>query len=391
MEIMTREKLNDLMQRSGHSLISLYIPTHRLGRDIQQDSVRLKNMLTKAREQLETSGLRNPEIEKLLRPAESLLLDTLFWQHQSDGLALFIATDYIRYYRLPANFDEFFIIGERFYLKPLLPLLSKNGHFYVLALSQKQVRLLEGSLYSLDEIDLVDMPTGMREALVFDDPERQLQFHTGTSTPGRGGVRPAIFHGQGVSEQNAKTDLLRYFQQVDKGLMAMLGDERSPLVLAGVDYLLPIYQQANNYPNLVKEGIIGNPDDLPPTQMHKQAWKIVEPILNTDQLEAVLQYQELSGSGSKMASNSINSIIPAAHYGRVDTLFVTLDAQVWGNFDASKNVLEQHQNFHPSDQDLLDLAAVQTLLNSGVVYALENSMMPDDGPLAAIFRYTYQE
>lgn len=390
MEIMTREKLNDLTQRSGHSLISLYIPTHRLGRDIQQDSVRLNNLLKKTRERLETSGLRNPDIEKLLRPVESLLLDAHFWQHQSDGLALFIAPDYMRYYRLPANFDEFLIIGERFYLKPLLPLLSKNGHFYVLALSQKRVRLLEGSYYSLDEIDLGDMPTGMREALVFDDPEKQLQFHTGTSTPGRGGTRPAIFHGQGVSEDDAKTDLLRYFQQVDKGLMAMLGDERSPLVLAGVDYLLPIYQQANNYPNLVKEGIFGNPDDLTATQMHKQAWKIVEPILNTDQHEALSHYQELSGSGSKLASNSINSIIPAAHFGRVDTLFVTLGTQVWGNFDASKNILEQHQNFLPGDQDLLNMAAVQTLLNSGVVYALENSMMPDHDPLAAVFRYTHE-
>jgi hypothetical protein len=67
-----------------------------------------------------------------------------------------------------------------------------------------------------------------------------------------------------------------------------------------------------------------------------------------------------------------------------------IDAQVWGNFDASKNVLEQHQNFHPGDQDLLDLAAVQTLLNSSMVYALENTLMPDDGPCAAVFRYTYE-
>jgi glucose-6-phosphate 1-dehydrogenase len=93
--------------------------------------------------------------------------------------------------------------------------------------------------------------------------------------------------------------------------MAIFGDERSPLVLAGVDYMLPIYQQANNYPNLVKEGIIGNPDDLTATQMHKQAWKIVEPILNTDQHEALSHYQKLRGSVSKLSSNSINSIITA--------------------------------------------------------------------------------
>ena len=390
MEIFTREMLNELSRAEGQTLISLYMPTHRVGREIQQDPIRLKNLLSQAEQRLADRGLRIPEVEAVLKSAQTLQMNGQFWQHQSDGLALFITTDFMRYYRLPTNFEKLLVIAERFHVKPLLPFLSRNGHFYVLTLSQKQIRLLEGSLFSIDEIDLENVPTSLREALKFDDPERQLQFHTGTNATGVGGARPAVFHGQGAREDDAKTDLLRYFQQVDKGLMEMLGDEQAPLVLAGVDYLLPICKQANNYHYLVNEAIEGNPDDLSAEELHQQAWKIIEPIFNTDQRQAIARYKESIGSGSKLASNSLKSIIPAAHYGRVDTLFVALGTQIWGSFDAPKNSLEQQQEFRPGDQDLLDLAAVQTLLNGGAVYALEPGMMPDEAPISAIFRYTYE-
>lgn len=390
MEILTKENIRILAQEFGKNLISLYLPTHRVGREMQQDPVRLKNILTKARERLQARGLRKPEIHHLLKSADNLLLDSYFWQHQSDGLAVFVTTKYMNYYRLPLKFEELLMIGERFHLKPLLPLLARNGHFYVLALSQKQVRLFEGSLYSIDEIKLDDTPTSLHEALRFEDPERQLQYHTGTSSPGHAGARPALFHGQGVSEDDSKTNLLRYFQKINQGLMELLGNEVAPLVLAGVEYLLSIYKKANNYPNMVQDFIEGNPDDISAAALHQQAWDIVEPIFHRDQQQAETHYHELIGSDSNLASNHFKSIIPAAYHGRVDTLFVALGEQLWGSFDASTNTVELHQEFHPGDQDLLDFAAVQTLLNGGKVYALDPDDMPDEAPLSSIFRYTLE-
>jgi hypothetical protein len=332
--------------------------------------------------------LRKPDIENLLEEAQKLQEDSEFWQHMSDGFALFLSAGFMVYYRLPIEFEELLVISERFHLKPLLPMLSRNGHFYVLAISQKQVRLLEGSLYSIDEIKLEDIPRSLREALRFDDPEKQLQFHTGSVTPSHAGANPAAYHGQGASEDDTKTDLLRYFQQIDEGLMEMFIDEQAPLVLAGVDYLIPIYKQANNYHYLVEEAIEGNPDQIDARDLHHLARKIVKPIFLEDQHQALARYKELHGSGSELASNRIDAIIPAAHYGRVETLFTSLGMQKWGRFDASKNSLEQHREFQQGDQDLLDLAAVQTLLNGGVVYALEPENMPDSNLLAAVLRYT---
>jgi len=94
---------------------------------------------------------------------------------------------------------------------------------------------------------------------------------------GKGGHHPAKFHGQGVGIDEAKEDILRYFQHIDRGLHALLKDETAPLMLAGVEYLFPLYQEANTYPHLLEQGITGNPDKLKAETLREKAWDIVEP------------------------------------------------------------------------------------------------------------------
>ena len=391
MDILTRQMVNELSQAKGEVLISVYMPTHRVGRQVQQGPIRLKNLLSEARTDLENRGLRKPVIDDLLKPVERLIADGGFWQHQSDGLVLFISPGFFKYYRLPIEIEELLVVSERFHLKPLFPLLSNNGHFYVLALSQKEIRLLHGSRFSITQVDLENVPTSLRQALWFDDPEKQLQYHSGTSAPGGTGKRASIFHGHGANEADEKDEILRYFQRVDKGLGALLGNEQDPLVLAGVDYLLPIYQQASDYPYLVDSFIEGNPDELSPEELHQRAWGILEPIFQQERNQTLEKYIELHQAGSDLASSDESFIVAAAHYGVVETLFVALGVQRWGNFDPQNRDVKWHVEFQPGDQDLLDLAAVQTLKNGGTVYALEPENMPENTLLAAIFRYSLSE
>jgi len=391
MDIFDKEHLNHLLERSGRSLLSLYMPTHRTGREMQQDPIRFKNLLSQAEQNLSESGLQKPEIDSALKFAHRLQVDGKFWQHMSDGLALFLSEDFMEFYRLPVTFEPLLIISERFYIKPLLPLINKNGHFYILALSQKEIRLFKGGLFGIDEIDLKATPTSLQEALPFDDPEKQLQFHTGGTSPRNTGSHPAEFHGQGATEADAKTNLLRYFQKVDQGVIELLGSEKFPLVLAGLDYLLPIYREANSYPHLITESIEGNPDQLSTGEIHQLAWKLIEGYFAADEHKALGRFEELQGAGSKLASTKIEKILPAAYFGRVDTLFVAQEIQFWGTLDSEGGILEKHQKFRIGDQDLLDIAAAQTLLNRGLVYALDLDRMPGENPIAAIFRYTYDE
>ena len=57
-----------------------------------------------------------------------------------------------------------------------------------------------------------------------------------------------------------------------------------------------------------------------------------------------------------------------------------------GIFNPATRVFYVHQPARFNDDDLLDIAATQTLLHGGSVSVVERGEMPDEGPLAAVLR-----
>ncbi len=86
-------------------------------------------------------------------------------------------------------------------------------------------------------------------------------------------------------------------------------------------------------------------------------------------------------------SKDLEDIVRGAYHGRVEVLFVALGVQRWGFFDSATDSVRLHDTAEPGDEDLLDFAAIQTLLNGGSVYAVEPENVPDDRRVAAILRY----
>lgn len=383
MDLLSRTELESLAAVQDERCVSIYLPTHKAGPDTQQDPLRCKNLLREAEKQLSTVGMRASELKNILTPARDLELDPVFWRHQSDGLALFLSAKEFRYYRLPVAFSETVVVATRFHLKPLFPLFFSGGRFFLLTLSQNEVQLFECTQHQIDEVSLANAPTSLAEALKYDEPESQLQFHTGTA--GGRGRRAAMFHGQGVGTDDNKDRILRFFQQLDKGLHEILHNEHAPLVLAGVDYLLPIYQEANSYCFLVNDGVIGNPEGRSLNTLHQQAWAIMQPLFQRTQAEARAEFQQLSGT--ERASASLKAIVPAAYQGRVDALFAAVGVQQWGTFHPDDHTVTLYDEMGPGHEDLLDFAALHTFINGGAVYATSPEQVPADAPLAAVFRY----
>lgn len=383
MSVLGRDELKALMTPSTGMCVSLYMPTHRTWEDTRQDPIRFKNLLRSAEERLIEHGMRSVDVRTQLQPAQQLFDSQPFWQHLSDGLAMFIAPQMFRHYRLPFPFQEFVVVTERFHVKPLLPLLSGDGQFYILALSQNGVRLLQGTRYSVSDIELEDIPSDLAETLRHDDRGQPLQFHTRVSAATSG---PApIFFGHGIGGAEDKRNIVRYFRAVDRGLRDLLRDEPAPLVLAGVEYLFPLYREANSYRHLFEEGIAGNPELMTAEDLHTRAWAMVQPHFLKAQHEAAAAYERLLGLGR--ASGDVEAVVPAAYSGQVDRLFVAVGVQCWGTFDPTTHAVHWHGEAQTGDEDLLDLAAIHTLLNSGTVYAVAPEYVPDIRPLAAIFRY----
>ncbi len=382
MDIITIEEFKNLIDKPSGWCVSLYMPTHRQGPETEQDPIRYKNLLRQIEDRLKNKGLRTPDVQEMLKPAQRLVQDPAFWRHQSDGLAVFITAETFQTFRLPLPFSELVVVSDRFHLKPLLPLFTGDGHFYMLALSQNEIRLLEGTRYTVDEVAAENLPKSMADALQYEHFSQELQFHT--SSAGGGERRPAMFHGHDARDEDKKR-ILRWFHKLDAELSALLTGERSPLVLAGVDYLLPLYQEANTYAHLLAEGVTGNPEERRPQELHERAWPLVQPVFTQAREKALARYSQSIPNGQ--GSDDLSEVILAAHHGRVDVLFVALGVQIWGTYDPATQAVDVHEGHESGDEDLLDLAAMQTIMQGGTVYAVAPEQMPTAAPVAAVFRY----
>jgi hypothetical protein len=383
----TREEIRDLLTLPGKPRVSIYMPTFRAGVETQQNPIRLKNLLRSVQENLEASGMESTGAAELMAPVRELVDDQAFWQQASDGLAIFCTPEVLRTYRLPTAVDELALVNDRFHLKPLFTLLAEDAPFYILTLSLKNIRLIAANRHRAEEVELPpDVPRSFTEAMG-ELTRRYSQFQPGTSakTP----HRAPIFHGHGTGEDNLKAEIVQYFNLTDKALAKYMDRDNAPVVLAGVEYLLPRYKETTELPHVLDEGLTGNCDGLSADQLRDMAWEIVEPVLTAGRQKAVERYGDLLGTGR--ASSRYDEILPAAHDGRIDTLFVARGVRLWGSYDEKKREarLEENQDDQGSGrgEDLLGLAAAQTFLNGGQVYAVPQQDVPGGQAMAAVFRY----
>lgn len=372
---LTTDDLDGLVDGKEPPCVSLYVPMERKGAETQQNPLLLKSALKEAHEKLVEGGMRRPDAEGLLKPVEELIDDYDYLQNQEAGLALFLDGSGLGRYRLPIEFEQLVVVGERFHIKPLLPFLSADGEFYVLALSHNEVRLLRGSHWRVSEVELTDIPHSLRDALWYKKTEPALQAHHASVG---GAPRGALtFHGQGLGEKSSEEDRKEFFRQVDSGVTSLV-DNETPVVLAGVEYLHPLYHQVTDL-NVLEKGIEGNPDELGAAELHNQAWQLVSEVFNRQRREA----EERIGAAD--TSSSLDDILMGAIQGRIDVLFVPRGEQRWGRVD--RDTLEIELDGADGESDLYDIAAMETWRHRGDVYVVDRDEMPGEGEIAAVFRF----
>lgn len=383
MSIFDRQELKKLSENQDAPCISLYIPP--TGPESPQRFIRLKNALSTAEKKLSLIGVGNETARKVLAPLRDLVEQPLGW-HDRNGLAVFISQSSFHVYRIPLQVPELVLVGERFYLRPLMPLLSGDGRFIILALSQKSVRLYEANQFDIRELDKHDVPKSLVDAVGYDLRNRSLQFHTGSPKHGKRLKREALYHGQGAGKDDIDGEVTKFLQLVDRGIRKLLSGTNAPLAIAAVEYLCAAFKQVSKYPNILDGGIFGNPQLISLEELHQRAWEMVSPYFRKDQETAAARFHD--ALSTSLASHALKQIVPAAYNARVDTLFVSKEHQVWGKYDRENELLEVREgNAQPDDEGLLDVAATQCLLNGGTVYAVAPQEMPIPGPIAAIFRY----
>jgi hypothetical protein len=384
-DLVTRADIAELTRGDRSEIrISLFMPTHRFGSSITTDRLCWRTLVDRVESVLADRGTSGTDIDALLAPARELRDDGLGWQFMSDGLALFCAARWHRAFRLPVDVPLLATIGDRFVVGPLRGQVIGSDHFLLLALSGRRVRLFECSRTHIEEVELDDMPTSLRE-LARGEPVRS---HTMTRLVSSGtGGRPgrAVFFGHGGDSRPREDDRQAFLRQVDNGLQPYLDGEMLPLVLIGPDDFVADYRKVSTYANVLDQDVRRDPDELSNDELHDVVWPIVRATLDGGVQADLDRFSRQIGTG--LASMDADAIADAARHGRVESLLLAAGPWRLGGADGVPQVVELGRTPEYARAELIDAAATDTATNGGRVHVLPRGRMPELADLAAILRY----
>ena len=361
----------------------MILPPYRPGEPGKPAAAILKTDLQEAASKLAARKIAKPVIEELLEPLHQLTHEEESLAGSGLGRAILRSHGVFRQFELPVppTPAQACAVGDCFWIRPILMSLAVPEKIYVLDLSKKSVALIE---CGAGEAVPVELPKGtprtLDEALNFDAPDHDLMNRSsaGPSTGAMGGVQ----FGTGYGREAQRAHLHDFYKAVDRGVNEVLRAAESPLVLAGVEEDVAIYRSLNMYPHLVEQSIpapAGEPSRA--SQIVRQARGAV---LFDFERRAELRLGELKERFAPVRfSMDLDAILRAAAEGRVSELYLDENGRRIGNFEGK--IFGAHANWH--NEDLLNVAAVETLLAGGAVYPLPSHSMPNSAIAVAMFRY----
>ncbi len=381
MDYLTKNELELLIEGTSGKTLSIYIPTEKVGREAEEGRIHLKNALKEAEEMLENAGKSPQTIDRFLKGALNLTNDSIFWQHQSEGLALFIDNEGMETYRLPIKFESFVDYGDVPYIKPLFPLFVENKTFYVLALSQKNIRLIHCTHYNATEVPLNEIPVSLEEYKTFEDPNSGKTYERNNKQMDN--RQAAGYVGHGVDAIDEKAQMGRFFHEVDHGIGDLIDDPTAPIILAGVEFLTSIYRDITTLNAVLEETLTGNPDNRSGEELRDKGWPIIADLQRQHFDRILDRYGVLDQK--EQALSDLKAIAPAAINGRIDTLVLAKDLHLWGDFEYETqevNTFDEKQGI-----DLANFSALHTFMSGGTIYVVDRERLPDSEDCLALLRY----
>lgn len=347
----------------------------------KMNALEWKEAVRRAEPKAKQYGTQGRELLESVADWEAVLPDG---KARGNSLAVFRSPDQFRVAWLDGLLPSRAVVGPHFYIRPLLPQMTRHAVFDILALSQNDVRMLRCTSRSAEE---VAFPGGVKTS--FEDWMNTAKPDHASNNMEVGG--PSTGSMKGVISTTSTTDredrgefLAHFFGQIDRGVNEALRSKSEPLVLAGVDHQLSLYRSINSYPHLAQESVQGAPNGLKAGEMHARALEAMAKCYRKKVDGVLAEYNHKAGGG---ASNRLKDIVTAAHEGRVLTLLVSDSVESTGVFDQATHTVKARETGGSEDEDLINNAATQTILHAGQVYVVQNGRMPNGAPLAAVFRF----
>lgn len=364
----TTPTFNDIIaladERSDAS-VSITLRTSPVASESERLKLEFKNAVREADRQLEAAGISTPERDRVRRCLESVT-DGAFWNHLSEGMAVYANTELAREFRVKNHLPDRVAVGDRFDVGPLLRSVAFSHSGYVLAITEGGARLGELSPDTgIREVEL-DLP---------DDLHTVLEY---TQTDGQADMPRA----QGATGE--KIEQRKYCRIIHDAVRSVIGEHGFPLILAAAQDLQPAYREVNTYKDLLDEGLASNPSSRSLAELEEDARRVLD-----DHYESTLkQWREDFGTRLNHDRGSVDlpTIARGASQGAIEELLFDLEDTAEGQIDDNGSIVMAVEA-GASTFGLLDEIAVRVLRTGGTVRAVRKADLPGKSSAAAVLRF----
>ena len=340
--------------------------------------VRLKNAIRSVTRKLEVIKPQSPDT--LLEPVRELARTTESQGVWSNGLIVFRSPDVFRYFLLHQPVPELHAVEERFQIRPLLSALAREQRFHLLGLSRRDVRLFHCTQHRMEHASIRQVVSqNFRVWLATRKPDHVLE-NRAAAGPSVGSMKGVSF-GTNTDRERDDEYLTHFFKQINNGVNALLRNDTAPLLLAGTEDEIAIYRRVSTHPRLLDEYVHGSPDGLSERELHRRAMDIAMRLCSLPLQSAIAEFEKQRDKGR--VSLDAESVIKSAWEGGVADLFLSRSAEFVGRWNEQTYQVESGS----PGEDLLNAAALQTVLHGGQAFGLEAEDMPEKHEVAAVLRF----
>jgi len=275
--------------RSG-ICVSIILPTHRSGVEVNQrvDQKAFKNALLNVEKILVQRKIDSALIKKILKPAYDLIADDTAWVNMNNGLAVYIAEDFMKYLRLSGQVNHEVVVNSTFSVMQLVPFMVRIEYFYLLDLNKRNCRFFRGDYFGIEHIPVDDMPDAIDDVVHFENKDDQKLFRLANN-----GSKSANYHGIGGGKPDDKENIALYLEEVDKTLwQTHLHSSNAPLLLSGLEYQVAIYRSVSKYNNIWPEALTGNHQFDEADAIYKNAMVVMKPYFEQPQKNALAEFPD---------------------------------------------------------------------------------------------------
>lgn len=403
-ETLSLEAVRSLLEPQVAPCLSLYLPTHRTVPDNTVDLPTFRQLVGGLEAALASAHPRH-EIERLLGPFHGLAGDARFWRHTRDGLAVLASAGRARVFLLERPVKPLAVSMRRFHLLPLVRLATASGRCHVLALTSREARLFEGTIWRdatgtvlgrLDPVALVSRPghppaeSLARGDVVDAETFQPHRVERGLGPAGKAG-RTAVHGGADARQDDVDADTEIFLRHVDEIVIDQASRPRGrPLVLVAGPRVAATFRGLSKNDLLLDDHIPKDPHLMGRDTLAAAVAAVFDAAAAARVTREIELYEQ--ARDHDLAAGDLADIGRAAVAGRVATLLIEADRSEPGRFDRTTGAVEFDASGHLHErdfdrEDVCGAVAETVLAHGGTIVSVSRIAMPTESGVAAIYRY----